>query len=63
MRARTSGHRGIWAGQQRPVSGLMQNRRLSLRWFEPNTCHYLRKRPLAWAYPGSRAAFLLSRCA
>ncbi len=23
------------------------NRRLSLRWFEPNTCHYLRKRPVA----------------
>ncbi len=36
--------------------------RLSLRWFEPNTCHHLRKRPVAWAYPGSRAFFLLSRC-
>src|ERR1022692_5220320 len=29
--------------------------------FEPNTCHHLRKRPVAWAYPGSRAALLLSR--
>src|ERR1022692_5158871 len=38
------------------------NRRLSLRWFEPNTCHHLRKRPVAWAYPGSRAFFLLFRC-
>jgi hypothetical protein len=26
-----------------------------------DTCHHLRKRPVAWAYPGSRAALLLSR--
>src|SRR6266567_6172860 len=26
------------------------NRRLSLRWFEPNTCHHLRKRPLGWGF-------------
>ncbi len=29
-------------------SGL-QNRRLSLRWFEANTCHHLRKQPLTSA--------------
>jgi hypothetical protein len=23
----------------------LQDRRLSLRWFEPNVCHHLRKRP------------------
>jgi hypothetical protein len=23
---------------------------ISLRWFEPNTCHYLRKRPMAWGF-------------
>ena len=23
------------------------NRRLSLRWFEPNTCHHVRKRPVS----------------
>src|ERR1017187_3258879 len=46
-----------WAGM-----GSLYNRRLSLRWFEPNTCHHLQKRPVAWAYPGSRAALLLSRC-
>src|ERR1019366_5293489 len=34
---------------------------LSLRWFEPNTCHHLRKQPVAWAYPGSRAVLVLSR--
>ena len=27
-------------------SAAVANRRLSLRWFEPNTCHHLRKRPL-----------------
>ena len=26
-------------------ASVRQNRRLSLRWFEPNTCHHLRKRP------------------
>jgi hypothetical protein len=30
--------------------GLTVNRRLSLRWFEPNTCHYLRKQPVSWGY-------------
>jgi hypothetical protein len=35
--------------------GRSVNRRLSLRWFEPNTCHYLRKRPVSWGYPASRA--------
>lgn len=29
----------------------LQNRRLSPRWFEPNTWH-LRKRPMAWGFPG-----------
>jgi hypothetical protein len=28
------------------------NRRLSLRWFEPNTCHHQRKRPAAWGFSG-----------
>src|SRR6266481_735930 len=28
-----------------------KNRRLSLRWFEPNTCHHQRKRPVSWGYP------------
>ena len=26
------------------------NRRLSLRWFEPNTCHCQSKRPVAWGF-------------
>ena len=28
--------------------GSLLNRRLSQRWFEPSTCHYLRKRPMSW---------------
>jgi len=39
----------------------LQNRRLSLRWFEPNTCHHQRKRPLACGNRGHVAAVLLSR--
>ncbi len=50
------------SGLEGGEGGRSVNRRLSLRWFEPNTCHHLRKRPVAWAYPGSRAFFLLSRC-
>ena len=30
-----------------PVRGRSVNRRLSLRWFEPNTCHHLQNGPLA----------------
>jgi hypothetical protein len=36
--------------------------RLSLRWFEPNTCHHLRKRPVSWGFPASRAVALALRC-
>jgi hypothetical protein len=35
--------------------GLPVNRRHNLRWFEPNTCHYLPKRPVSWEFPVSRA--------
>jgi hypothetical protein len=31
------------------------------RWFEPNTCHHLRKRPASWDFPAMRAVFFLSR--
>jgi hypothetical protein len=34
------------------------NRRLSLRWFEPITCHHQRKRPVGWGFPTSRAVVL-----
>ena len=47
---------------QRPQSvcmdGFLKKRRLSLRWFEPNTCHHLRKRPVSWGIPASRAVAL-----
>ena len=35
---------------------------LADRWFEPNTCHHLRKRPVSWGFPVSRAFLLLYRC-
>jgi hypothetical protein len=35
--------------------------RLSLRWFEPNTCHHLRRRPASWEFSAMRAVFALSR--
>jgi hypothetical protein len=31
------------------------------RWFEPNTCHHLRKRPASWDVSAMRAVFFLSR--
>jgi hypothetical protein len=38
-----------------------KNRRLSLRWFEPNTCHVQPKRPLGCVNAARRAVFFLSR--
>jgi hypothetical protein len=28
------------------------------RWFEPNTCHHLRKRPASWEFSAMRAVFV-----
>ena len=67
---------GICVGRGAPVDGCRKrhrrshgrqacgrrsvNRRLSLRWFEPNTCHTLRKRSASCVFSAIRAVFFLS---
>jgi len=46
----SDGRRAVW-----------KNRRLSLRWFEPNTCHHLRKRPASCGNAARRVVSFLSR--
>jgi hypothetical protein len=44
-----------WSARLTRVEGERSvNRRLSLRWFEPNTCHHLRKRPPGCGYAPGR---------
>jgi hypothetical protein len=40
---------------------VLKNRQLSLRWFEPNTCHHMLKRPLGCGNAARRAVSFLSR--
>src|ERR1700683_519706 len=65
MRRTVRTRRPVAVAQRRRVSPV--NRRLSLRKFEPCTCHYQRKRPLACGYRGLRAVCslcrLVARCA
>src|SRR5690242_17671198 len=35
-------------------------RLMAHRWFEPNTCHHLRKRPASWEFSAMRAISFLS---
>ena len=46
---------------QKQGQTVYKNRRLSLRWFEPNTCHHMRKRPASCMSAAMRAVSCLSR--
>jgi hypothetical protein len=56
--------RRVCAGQRRVTRvgrGRSVNRRLSLRWFEPNTCHHLRRRPPGCGNASGGPGLFLSR--
>ena len=53
---------GAWQVPRVAKGSGLSNRRLSLRWFEPNTCHYMRRRPARYEFPAMRVVSSLSQC-